>query len=433
MFVDEVEIEVTAGSGGSGAVSFRREKYVPYGGPDGGDGGNGGAVIMEANSSLHTLLDFRYRRKWKAADGEKGGKSKRSGARGEDLVIPVPVGTVVRTAEGNLIADLVKPGQRVTVARGGQGGRGNRRFTSSRRQSPRLYEKGVSGDNIKIRLELKLIADVALVGFPNAGKSTLLSRISAAQPKIADYPFTTLSPHLGVVSAGDDNSFVVVDLPGLIEGAHGGAGQGDRFLRHAERSLLLLHLVDVSDTALEDPVAAYQKISEELALYSPALYGKPRVVAGNKIDLTGGTESLELLRHAIKESKKEQDRPVDIVGISAATGKGLDELVKLLAAKVYEFRAINRVREPEPEKETAVFEYKSDTLKPEIKKEGEIFRVSGAKIEKLAAQTDFENDEALQRFQRICKRINLDAMLRKKGVQQGDTVKIGDYEFTFEE
>ncbi len=441
MFLDEVSIEVSGGRGGDGALSFRREKHVPHGGPDGGNGGRGGAVILEATDALHTLLDFRYRRHWKAPSGGKGGRRNRQGHRGEDLVIPVPAGTVVRDEGGTVLADLVSPGAEITVAEGGRGGYGNRHFASSRRRTPRLYEKGEPGVSRTVLLELKLIADVALVGFPNVGKSTLLTRISAARPRIADYPFTTLTPHLGVVRVGEGSSFVAVDLPGLIEGAHEGAGRGDLFLRHAERSLILLHLIDVSEMAGSDPLKRYDLLNREIALYSPELSRKPQVVVGNKVDLPGGLERLEKLRHELhRRSRNERNAEGDgapemeIRGISAATGEGVDALIKHLALKV-NARRKERSKAAEGPVKTVV-------LKPgappdggglQVFKKGDIYRVRGEGIERLALRTDFENEEATRRFRRYCKRIGLDHLLRSRGVCRGDTVIIAEHEFIFDD
>ncbi len=439
MFVDEVKIEVTGGRGGNGAVSFRREKYVPHGGPDGGDGGDGGSVILKADDSLHTLNDFSYRRRWKASDGGNGGKSKRNGARGEDLIIPVPVGTVIHESESNkLIADLVQPGQEVVIARGGQGGRGNRHFANSRRQAPRLYDKGLPGESLEITLELKLIADVGIVGLPNSGKSTLISSISAARPRVADYPFTTLTPHLGVVSVEEGSSFVVVDLPGIIEGAHQGVGMGDQFLRHAERNLMLLHLVDVSESASVEPAEAFMQFNKEVSFYSAELFKKPQLVVGSKADLPGAAENLEKLRRRVEEFQNTENVEIvgEVMGISAFTGDNIDKLTWYLSDKIKELRRARKMQEFSSENEKEILEIKPQAKKTEglnIQKEGKAYRVSGEKIEELVARTDFNNEEALQRFHRACRRFGLDEKLKEKGARTGDTIKIVDYEFIFEE
>ncbi len=319
-FVDQVKIYVKAGDGGHGCVSFRREKYVPRGGPDGGDGGRGGDVILVADPQLHTLYDFYHRVHFRAENGRPGMGKKMTGRDGEDLVLRVPVGTVVKDAEtGEILGDLVSPGQRLVVARGGKGGRGNARFATPTNQAPRHAEPGRPGEERWLILELKLIADVGLVGLPNAGKSTLLSRISAARPKIADYPFTTLQPNLGVVVLSDERTFVVADLPGLIEGAHKGVGLGLEFLRHVERTRALLHVLDAS---AEDPLRDFEVVEKEMAHYQPELLKKPRAVALNKIDLLADRSRLD----PVRESLEKRGHPVYL--ISAVTGEGLKDLLE---------------------------------------------------------------------------------------------------------
>lgn len=326
-FVDEVKIFVKAGDGGRGCVSFRREKYVPRGGPDGGDGGRGGHVIFKATASLTTLIDLRYHAEYRAKKGGHGMGKNMHGRDAEDLVIPVPVGTVIRDAETNeVIVDLAADGMEAILARGGRGGLGNAHFATPVRRAPRFAQPGEKGEERRLKLELKLLADVGLVGLPNAGKSTLLAAVSSARPKIADYPFTTLSPVLGVVKLPDFRSFVVADIPGLIEGAHRGAGLGSQFLRHVERTALLLHLVDVSQSAPGDPIAQFETVSREIALYSPLLVEKPRIVIGTKIDISGDGERSERLAHYCR------DRHIDYVRVSAVTGEGIDRMVSHVAA-----------------------------------------------------------------------------------------------------
>ena len=332
MFVDEAKIWVKAGDGGNGCVAFRREKFVPRGGPAGGDGGKGGDVILEANPHDNTLLRYRYNREFRAERGRHGEGSNCHGRSGADLILTVPVGTVAYDEEtGEQIADFTAAGQRFTLARGGRGGRGNSHFTKPWHQAPREHEDGQPGQERRLRLELKLLADVGLVGFPNAGKSTLISRISAARPKIADYPFTTLEPHLGVVSADDDagagtgRTFVVADLPGLIEGAHEGAGLGTRFLRHIERTRLLAHLIDTSDGNERDPIRDYEIISGELRAFSETLAGKPRIVVATKLDATTDRTRLERLREFCAA------HGMEFHAISAVTGEGIRELVRAMA------------------------------------------------------------------------------------------------------
>ncbi|HSC78690.1 MAG TPA: GTPase ObgE [Candidatus Acidoferrales bacterium] len=328
MFIDEARIWVKAGDGGKGCSAFRREKYVPKGGPSGGDGGDGGNVILESSEHLNTLLPFRYNREFKAERGRHGEGSNCHGATGEDKVIRVPVGTVVFEEEsGEKLFDFAAPGQRFLAAKGGRGGRGNARFASSTNRAPRRSEPGTPGEERRLRLELKLLADVGLVGFPNAGKSTLLSKLSAAHPKIADYPFSTLEPSLGVVAAGEEESFVMADIPGLIEGAHQGHGLGTRFLRHIERTRLLVHLIDVSDTG-RDPVDDFRVVRGELAQFSAALLEKPIVVVANKTDMPDSAERLERLRAFCKAEG------LPLVAISALRGDGLDPLRYELAARL---------------------------------------------------------------------------------------------------
>jgi GTPase len=328
MFVDEVDIHVTAGSGGNGCLSFRREKYVPRGGPDGGDGGAGGSVFIVASSTKNTLVDFRFHPEFEAKRGQHGQGSNRTGFTADDLDISVPVGTQIfeKQEDGalTLIADLTDEGQRVRVAEGGRGGRGNARFVSSTNRAPRRTEPGLEGEQKLLRLQLKLIADVGLIGFPNAGKSTLIARISAARPKIASYPFTTLIPNLGVVSLSDDRSFVVADVPGLIEGAHKGVGLGHQFLRHIERTKVLVHLVDVSSASGRDPVQDFDTINEELRLFDPNVAAKPQIVVANKIDALDEPDRLSALEKRVKKAK------LPFLRISGVSGEGVDGLLEIL-------------------------------------------------------------------------------------------------------
>ena len=342
MFVDEVDIHVTAGSGGAGCLSFRREKFIPRGGPDGGDGGAGGSVFIVATPTKNTLVDFRFHPEFKAKRGHHGEGSNRTGRTSDDLEIGVPPGTLVfeKTEDGDvvLLADLAAAGQRVLVAKGGRGGRGNARFTSSTNRAPRRTEPGEEGEDKQLRLQLKLIADVGLIGFPNAGKSTLISRISAAKPKIADYPFTTLVPNLGVVTLSDDRSFVVADVPGLIKGAHEGSGLGHQFLRHIERTKVLVHLVDVSGASGRDPIEDFETILEELRLFNPEVAAKPQIVAANKIDAVDDPARIKALERHVRKRK------LPFMKISGVSGDGLDAL---LEAAWREIAAV-RAAEPEP-------------------------------------------------------------------------------------
>jgi GTP-binding protein len=327
VFVDEVDIHVTAGDGGRGALSFRREKYVPRGGPDGGDGGAGGSVYIVATPRKNTLVDFRFHPEFEARRGGHGQGSNKSGQTGDDLEIEVPIGTLVyekapESGARELVADLAHAGDRVLIAKGGRGGLGNARFATSTNRAPRKTQPGEPGEEKFLRLELKLLADAGLVGFPNAGKSTLISRVSAARPKIADYPFTTLTPNLGVVSMSDDRSFVVADVPGLIEGAHTGQGLGHQFLRHIERTKVLIHLVDVSGASGRDPVADFETINEELRLFDPAVAAKPQIVAANKIDALDDPERLKALERRVTKAR------LPFFRISGVTGEGLDALLE---------------------------------------------------------------------------------------------------------
>lgn len=327
-FVDEVQIYVRGGDGGRGCVSFCREKYRPKGGPDGGDGGDGGDVVLVADAGMSTLLDFRFQPELRAKRGEHGRGKQQYGKRGEDVIARVPCGTLVFDADtGALIADLRRHGDQVVVARGGRGGKGNMHFASPTNQAPRYAQPGTPGEERRLRLELQLLADVGLVGFPNVGKSSLLRRVSAARPRVADYPFTTLVPCLGVVRVSDDLSFVLADLPGLIEGAHEGHGLGDRFLRHVARTKLLLHLLDVSGLSGRDPVEDFDKINRELAAFDPRLAAKPQIVAGNKIDLTGAEVCFEEARRRLAA------RGIELHPISAATGAGVETLMKVVAQR----------------------------------------------------------------------------------------------------
>ena len=426
IFVDEIWLEVSGGRGGNGAVSFRREKFVPRGGPDGGDGGDGGSVYLVADPSRHSFLDLRYRRRRKASPGADGGRKNRQGRRGADLEIPVPPGTLVRDEKGGLRADLTSPGQRVRVASGGAGGRGNSRFATSRHQAPRHAEKGLPGEELKVYLELKLLAQVGLVGFPNAGKSTLLACMTTARPKVADYPFTTLVPQLGLVETEKGESFVVADLPGLVTGAHRGVGLGHRFLRHVERNLLLLLLIDLSPAASPEPVKAYRGLIEELTLYDKKLAGYPRIVVGNKRDLTGTQENLARLRRTVEEREKVKTA---VFEISAATGAGVDDLLRYLAAEVPRLPAGPAA---EPAEEMIKAEPAGEKDDFVVEKKGGAYRVYGRRIERVAAQTDFENEESLRRFQRYCRRCGLEKELKRMGVEAGDTVAIGEEEFYYD-
>lgn len=422
MFVDEVTIEVQAGDGGNGCVAFRREKYVPRGGPAGGDGGRGGDVVLVADERLTTLLDYHFQRHYRAERGGAGGANLRHGKHGANCELRVPVGTVVYDEDtGEWLADLIQPGQRVVVARGGRGGHGNAYFANPAQQTPRFAEKGEPGEQRKIRLELKLLADVGIVGYPNVGKSTLISRISAAKPKIADYPFTTLVPNLGVVFVEPGRSFVVADLPGLIEGAHAGEGLGHQFLRHVERCRVLVHLLDISGITGRDPLQDFDVVQRELELYNPDLLRRPMVVALNKVDVAPSE-----LRERVREALVERGYPVHV--ISAATGEGVQQLVYHLAELLDTF--------PPPatpvEDMVIIRAPRQDERAWQVARIGEHeFTVQGKGIERMVKMTDLENEEAVRRLHRKLERIGVLQRLREAGIQHGDTVRIGDEEFDF--
>jgi len=415
MTFDEAQIHVRSGDGGNGIVHFRREKYVPRGGPSGGDGGKGGDVYLVVKPTLNTLIAFSQRKHFRAENGAPGGPSNKTGRNGDDTLIDVPPGTIVRDARtGELVADLVKSGQQIRVAKGGRGGRGNARFASSTNQAPRIAEKGEPGEERSLSLELKLIADIGIVGVPNAGKSTLLSVISNATPKIADYPFTTLQPNLGVVVL-NDRDLVVADIPGLVEGAHAGTGLGHDFLRHIQRTRVLIHLLDGS---AEDPVADFHQINTELALFDDALADKPQVVAVNKLDLPQAQEYWPLIQAEMKKLG------YDAMAISALTH---DNVRAVLNRAV---QLLDELPEEEPEaEELPVYQLEEDPLAFSITREPDgSFRVAGKRIERAVAMTYWDYDQAVTRFQRILESMGVSDALLEAGVRSGDTVHIGDME-----
>lgn len=421
MLVDEAKIFVASGKGGDGMVSFRREKYVPRGGPSGGDGGRGGDVILKANDNMNTLYAFQKRVHFKAKPGGKGGSSNKTGAAAEQLIVHVPAGTLIRDAEtGGLIADLVSPESEAVVVRGGRGGRGNARFKTAANQAPRLAEKGEPGSERWITLELKLIADVSLVGVPNAGKSTLLSVVSNAKPKIAEYPFTTLEPNLGTVIY-DNKDLVFADIPGLIEGAHLGIGLGHAFLRHVQRTSLIVHLLD---GAADDPLADYNQIRAELALYDEKLAQRPEIVVVNKVDVPEAREYLDLLTESLAE--RGIDSPL---AISALTRENVNRLIQ----RVFELAASLPPRSEETQAEAPVYELDDADLSFELEVNDGVYYVSGDRIERAAAMTYWDYDEAVSRFQKTLEALGVVAALESAGVQSGDTVFIGDFELEWSE
>jgi len=422
MFYDKAKIFVKGGDGGNGCVAMRREKYVPEGGPWGGDGGRGGDVILVADEGLRTLVDFRYKKHYKAERGRHGEGKNRHGASGNDLTIRVPVGTVVRDAEtGELISDMVENGQAVVVARGGRGGRGNAHFATPNNKAPRLAEKGEPGEERWLDLELKLLADVGLIGFPNVGKSTLISRISAAKPKIADYPFTTVIPNLGMVRLEDGRSFVVADIPGLIEGAHAGTGLGHEFLRHVERTRLLVHVLDTAGSEGRDPVDDFQVTNRELLLYNAVISKKPQVIAANKMDLEGAAEGFSRLKKAYGDK-------YEIFPVSAATGRGIDTLIYRVAGLLEELPVESKAA---VENQVAVIHRAQPRFT--INREEGCFVVEGKEVERHVAMTDLDREESVERLQRIIKRMGVDSALKDAGAREGDTVRIGRFEFEYVE
>jgi GTP-binding protein len=421
MFTDKVEIYVRSGKGGDGMVHFRREKFVPRGGPDGGDGGKGGDLIFEVKPILNTLSSFRQNQKFKAEDGVNGGPSQMSGRYGKDLVIHVPPGTIIFDADTDeLIGDLTAPGQQLLICKGGRGGRGNQHFATSRNQAPRTAEKGEPYEERRLRLELKLIADIGLIGVPNAGKSTLLTALTNAKPKIAPYPFTTLEPNLGVAEIDLDTTVVLADIPGLIEGAAQGAGLGHDFLRHVQRTRVLIHLLDGLS---EDPIADFSQINTELSLFDPNLAKKPQIVVLNKVDQPEVQERLASIQ---KEFKK---RKVEFVTISALARTNTRELLILAHQKLAETPAIEDMEIPMP-----VYKPKEDPREFEIIHEGENeWRISGSAIERAAKMTYWEHYGSLRRFHKIMETLGITDALRKAGVQDGDTVSIDEFELEWQE
>lgn len=434
-FTDLSHINVKGGDGGAGCMSFRREAFVPKGGPDGGDGGHGGSVIVEADAQLSSLIDYRYKHHFRAGRGTHGQGARRYGRDGEDLVLKVPLGTVVRELDPQSqtpmyqIADLTQPGERVIVAPGGAGGRGNIHFVTSVRRAPAFAEKGEPALEHWIELEMKLMADAALVGMPSVGKSSIIARISAARPKVADYPFTTLVPNLGVARATSGQSFVAADVPGLIEGASEGKGLGHQFLRHIERTALIMHVVDVTGGYEgRDVIEDYATINAELAAYASELAMRPQVVVANKCDLPGCEEAVERLRAAAEADGHE------FFAVSAATGLGLDALVNRVAAMVADLRREVAAAEPECDL-TETWErdrQRRDKRMVIRREERHVWRVSGAAIERMVVQTDWENDEAVAFLQHRFDRCGLDLQLAKAGAVNGDEIRILGFAFTYE-
>jgi GTP-binding protein len=419
MFIDKVTIQIKAGSGGDGAVSFRREKYVAAGGPDGGDGGHGGSIIVEADRHLSTLRDVHYKRRYEAGNGSNGAGRKFTGASGKDCVIRVPRGTVVRDENGLVIQDMSQP-DRFVLAKGGRGGWGNKRFATPTRQTPRFAKAGLPGQSAAITMELKMLADVGLVGFPNVGKSTLLSVVSAARPKIANYHFTTLSPHLGVVKAGDERSFVAADIPGLIEGAAGGHGLGHDFLRHIDRCRLLIHVIDVSGSEGRNPVDDYHAIMAELAAFNSELAARPQLIAANKTDLLP-----DGIPAAFTEAMRQSGH--DVYPVSAVSRAGVEELVYAAAHRLDELPPI-AVYESESQVAPAETGNPEDT---EITRQDDTWILSGAWLSHLVANVNFGDYESRNYFDRVLRKTGLFDKLEAAGIAEGDTVSVYDIEFEY--
>ncbi len=427
MFIDQVTIDIKAGDGGNGAISFRREKYVAAGGPDGGDGGRGGNIIFRVDEGSNTLLAFRYKRKFVAENGENGKACKMHGKNGEDVVISVPPGTLLKNADtGKIIFDMSRDGEYI-AAHGGRGGWGNRHFATPTRQIPRFAKNGTKGEEMKLTLELKMLADVGLVGFPSVGKSSILSRISSAKPKIAAYHFTTLSPNLGVVSMGEGRGFVAADIPGLIEGASDGLGLGHAFLRHVDRCRLILHVVDISREEGRDPIEDIEKINTELERYSSQLASRPQIIVANKSDMV-------LLEYEdyVKdfEAYVESTLKAPLVYVSAVTGEGLDEMLKLTEKTLRTLPPIT-VYEPEISEEESVLAASFGERETLIREEEGVYFVEGEWIYNLMGQINFGDYESMNFFQRVLKKQGVFDKLREAGIKDGDTVNMYDFEFEF--
>ncbi len=425
MFVDKAEIILKAGNGGHGGMSFRREKYVPNGGPDGGNGGHGGNIVLMADNGFRTLMEFKYKRKHKAESGGNGTGGRSTGKTGEDLILKVPVGTIVKDKEtGRVICDLSEHGQKFRVAEGGRGGRGNMNFATATRQAPRFAQGGVKGQERTVVLELKLLADVGLIGFPNVGKSTLLSVITKAKPKIANYHFTTIVPNLGVVEWRNFDPFVIADIPGLIEGAHEGTGLGDQFLRHVERTKLLIHLLDASGSEGRDPLDDFKKINFELEKYNEKLAKRVQIVALNKVDLISEPDETDALKAELEKLGYE------VFIISAVTGQGLNELLSRTITLLEEIGEVEPIFDFEPEAETI---YTPDFKEKEftVEKFDHLYVVKGAFLERLINSVNFEDLDSIGFFQRVLKDKGVFAELEEMGIQDEDVVQLEDIEFEY--
>lgn len=424
-FIDKVKVVAIAGNGGNGKLSFRHEKFIDKGGPDGGDGGNGGDIVLQASRNQNTLAAFRYQRELKADDGKPGGKTRMHGRSAKHMVVQVPVGTVVTLEDGEIIADLTDDDQKEIIAKGGHGGFGNAHFVSSRRQAPNFAEKGEPGEHFTLQLELKMIADVSLVGLPNAGKSTLLSKISNARPEIADYAFTTLSPNLGVVDIDGQNSVLFADIPGLIEGAADGKGLGHDFLRHIERTAVVLHLIDAYN---EDVAAVYKTVKAELKAYQPDLIKRPEVIAITKVE---GLDK-EMTDDLIKQLKKAAPKGAAIFAISAQSGQGIKEMLYVIQDKVAEVRA--HVEAEKPDTSIPILKLTDTSDAYTVTKNDVLYTVTGERIERFARRTDFESEEGVQRLRDIMRRAGILHEMVRQGIEPGNSIQVGKlaaYQFEY--
>lgn len=420
MFIDVAKISVKAGKGGNGIVAWRREKFEPSGGPFGGNGGNGGSIILKVDEGVRTLMDFRYKRAYKGQNGEDGRTKKQFGAKGQDIILKVPKGTLVKDqATGGVIVDLKEKDQAFVIVRGGRGGRGNAEFATATRQAPGFAEAGTKGQEREIILELKLLADVGLIGYPNVGKSTILSMLSAAKPKIANYHFTTLKPNLGVVRVGEEQSYVIADIPGLIEGASEGIGLGHDFLKHIERTSVLVHVLDVSATENRDPIEDFYKINQELKDYNEKLQSKPQIIAANKMDIPTSLEELEKLRQEF------EPKGYTIYPVSAATGEGINELKFGIWELLSNTEIVNETYDEEH------VEYRKEEETIIVRKEDDIYIVEGTFVERLLESIYFDDVDSLRFFQDTLRKRGIIEELEKLGVQEGDSIFILDNEFEF--
>lgn len=428
MFTDYVKIYAQAGKGGNGAISFRHEKYVAAGGPDGGDGGRGGDVYFKVDPDANTLIEFRFKKKFKAENGENGQGARKYGKSAEDLYIPVPIGTVIKDAETNqVLADLSTPGQEALILKGGRGGLGNSHFATATRQAPRFAQDGEPGKEKELVLELKLLADVGLIGFPNVGKSTFLSKVTSATPKIANYHFTTIEPNLGVVTSKYGDSFVIADIPGIIEGASDGVGLGIQFLRHIERTRLLLHFIDVSGTEGRDPVKDYQVINDELKDYSEKLSHRTQIIVANKSDIAQDDDNYKKLADIAEKNGQK------IFKISAATGEGVEELMNYVSKTLKELPKEDLIDVATPSEGEKVYRLETKKEPFEISKEKGVWIVKGEEVDRIIRKVNITDYESLFFLHRKLNELGLDKALKKAGIHDGDTVKIGNYEMEWED